>query len=107
MPAYSSVVLLVLDEAAVAIADSETEPEKPYSMATPNRKNAEEYAPSRKYFIAASCDSRRRRRAMPHSRYSGRDSTSSAMNIVSRSLAARSEERRVGKECRSRWSPYH
>ena len=24
-----------------------------------------------------------------------------------RSLADRSEERRVGKECRSRWSPYH
>src|SRR5256885_10693114 len=23
------------------------------------------------------------------------------------SIAARSEERRVGKECRSRWSPYH
>ena len=23
------------------------------------------------------------------------------------SLHARSEERRVGKECRSRWSPYH
>ena len=22
-------------------------------------------------------------------------------------IAARSEERRVGKECRSRWSPYH
>ena len=22
-------------------------------------------------------------------------------------LGARSEERRVGKECRSRWSPYH
>ena len=22
-------------------------------------------------------------------------------------MAARSEERRVGKECRSRWSPYH
>ena len=22
-------------------------------------------------------------------------------------LAVRSEERRVGKECRSRWSPYH
>ena len=22
-------------------------------------------------------------------------------------LAGRSEERRVGKECRSRWSPYH
>ena len=25
----------------------------------------------------------------------------------SRSFALRSEERRVGKECRSRWSPYH
>ena len=25
----------------------------------------------------------------------------------SASLLARSEERRVGKECRSRWSPYH
>ena len=25
----------------------------------------------------------------------------------SRTLAERSEERRVGKECRSRWSPYH
>ena len=24
-----------------------------------------------------------------------------------RSIYARSEERRVGKECRSRWSPYH
>src|SRR2546429_4698839 len=24
-----------------------------------------------------------------------------------RLLGARSEERRVGKECRSRWSPYH
>src|SRR2546430_13985289 len=24
-----------------------------------------------------------------------------------RAQAARSEERRVGKECRSRWSPYH
>ena len=22
-------------------------------------------------------------------------------------IGARSEERRVGKECRSRWSPYH
>src|SRR6267378_2989345 len=26
---------------------------------------------------------------------------------VSRMSASRSEERRVGKECRSRWSPYH
>ena len=27
--------------------------------------------------------------------------------IVRRGIARRSEERRVGKECRSRWSPYH
>src|SRR5256885_16368834 len=26
---------------------------------------------------------------------------------ASRTAKARSEERRVGKECRSRWSPYH
>ena len=25
----------------------------------------------------------------------------------SKSMVSRSEERRVGKECRSRWSPYH
>src|SRR3712207_9114921 len=29
------------------------------------------------------------------------------MSIVSNSNSKRSEERRVGKECRSRWSPYH
>src|SRR5687768_18262201 len=27
--------------------------------------------------------------------------------LVPEKAAARSEERRVGKECRSRWSPYH
>ena len=27
--------------------------------------------------------------------------------IIGTILAWRSEERRVGKECRSRWSPYH
>src|SRR2546422_9559215 len=30
-----------------------------------------------------------------------------AATLVVRSHANRSEERRVGKECRSRWSPYH
>src|SRR5260370_12175635 len=28
-------------------------------------------------------------------------------HIVSKIFGQRSEERRVGKECRSRWSPYH
>ena len=27
--------------------------------------------------------------------------------IAQKDMKARSEERRVGKECRSRWSPYH
>src|SRR5260370_6345042 len=27
--------------------------------------------------------------------------------LMSRAIVLRSEERRVGKECRSRWSPYH
>src|ERR1044071_3234136 len=27
--------------------------------------------------------------------------------VLYQSLRGRSEERRVGKECRSRWSPYH
>ena len=27
--------------------------------------------------------------------------------LINLLLAERSEERRVGKECRSRWSPYH
>ncbi len=88
MPAYSRVEPLVLEEAAAAIAPRFTEPENPYSMATPNRKKADEKEPSRKYLTAASWESRRRRRARPHSRYSGSDRTSSATNIVSRSFAA-------------------
>src|SRR3712207_7888130 len=32
---------------------------------------------------------------------------SSQLKVVVTSREARSEERRVGKECRSRWSPYH
>src|SRR2546425_10765635 len=54
-----------------------------------------------------------------HSRWAaacGLDEIASAARVLSqvrcwaaaaRELAARSEERRVGKECRSRWSPYH
>ena len=29
------------------------------------------------------------------------------LRVVTLDIPARSEERRVGKECRSRWSPYH
>ena len=30
-----------------------------------------------------------------------------ATDVVAIGVGCRSEERRVGKECRSRWSPYH
>ena len=33
--------------------------------------------------------------------------TAARVPLSSRALVDRSEERRVGKECRSRWSPYH
>ena len=35
------------------------------------------------------------------------DGAYSSKKMVIHSLIRRSEERRVGKECRSRWSPYH
>src|SRR2546426_5767329 len=39
--------------------------------------------------------------------YTGAIDLKHALEVVGSSAASRSEERRVGKECRSRWSPYH
>ena len=36
-----------------------------------------------------------------------RDITDDEVKKISEAIEKRSEERRVGKECRSRWSPYH
>src|SRR5258707_15276324 len=33
--------------------------------------------------------------------------TGTGKEVIARAIHERSEERRVGKECRSRWSPYH
>src|SRR2546422_284226 len=47
---------------------------------------------------------------MPHSNPSRTSRTSSLKRLSEArvpSYTSRSEERRVGKECRSRWSPYH
>ena len=38
---------------------------------------------------------------------SGTTGRSKGVMLSQKNLFARSEERRVGKECRSRWSPYH
>ena len=35
------------------------------------------------------------------------ESLTERLQNVFKNLVLRSEERRVGKECRSRWSPYH
>ena len=35
------------------------------------------------------------------------DTSADAFDITLKDEVLRSEERRVGKECRSRWSPYH
>src|SRR3712207_9430172 len=42
-----------------------------------------------------------------HSRIFVFDDWFSRQNFWKQFLSGRSEERRVGKECRSRWSPYH
>ena len=35
------------------------------------------------------------------------DTTKQNVSLHIKNIRSRSEERRVGKECRSRWSPYH
>ena len=37
----------------------------------------------------------------------GKDFEDDAQHAWHMAIMTRSEERRVGKECRSRWSPYH
>src|SRR5216684_6142713 len=55
-------------------------------------------------------EARRRRRqanvSMPHLTWLQADASKLPFKTASLD-ACRSEERRVGKECRSRWSPYH
>src|SRR5260370_22251374 len=46
------------------------------------------------------------RRSLFYCRRPRRLATRARTSLCSR-LTSRSEERRVGKECRSRWSPYH
>ena len=45
--------------------------------------------------------------AMKHCGNSGRGMSDASLDASRKIYEARSEERRVGKECRSRWSPYH
>src|SRR3989441_3853756 len=56
-----------------------------------------------------SSTSRREIRASPANFFGSYRQNSASQSLYARKIAAwkRSEERRVGKECRSRWSPYH
>ena len=67
--------------------------------------HGQEMRPCRKRrFISSACSSR----VMGESLSSSSSSKPSAMSSrISCVITVRSEERRVGKECRSRWSPYH
>ena len=47
------------------------------------------------------------RRLGPHARSTFRPEVLTDIGSFASMVAIRSEERRVGKECRSRWSPYH
>ena len=39
--------------------------------------------------------------------YGTKEALNATVNFADSILTTRSEEHRVGKECRSRWSPYH
>ena len=42
-----------------------------------------------------------------NAQFLSRELASLGITVQRQSTVGRSEERRVGKECRSRWSPYH
>ena len=72
---------------------------------THNRRRSERVGRVSRRTGRQSCGSERRRRQQRRAGLmtSGRFCRTDARNL----LTNRSEERRVGKECRSRWSPYH
>src|SRR5690348_17548455 len=56
---------------------------------------------------ATSVGSSGRRVILGRSRCEGPQPADPGLSLGPTQLCARSEERRVGKECRSRWAPYH
>ena len=59
-----------------------------------------------KYYPVVDCDSEGKEKAALFPAYN-RDTVSRNHSLWLEEMIPRSEERRVGKECRSRWSPYH
>ena len=49
----------------------------------------------------------KKRKKMWQADFTGKLSAAKVVSIVVLQVFSRSEERRVGKECRSRWSPEH
>src|SRR6266480_3222587 len=57
--------------------------------------------------LAAACPARAGERVVDLGAGVGAAGLALAHRVEGTEVAHRSEERRVGKECRSRWSPYH
>src|SRR3712207_9455249 len=71
--------------------------EPPTSSSRTRRATRLRYVPTERNIIAVSY-----RVSVP-----GRPGSATGLRGIVRDGCARSEERRVGKECRSRWSPHH
>ena len=70
--------------------------------------NWDEYQPTKADVEERRARDRERKRNQPRDsggKFAGR--TVNAVDSARNDTESRSEERRVGKECRSRWSPYH
>ena len=74
-----------------------------YALARADRTEAEELWP----FVEWCLEYCRRNRTADGVVASDSDEMEGRFPVGRTNLATRSEERRVGKECRSRWSPYH
>src|SRR5262245_28386428 len=83
IPVTASAIEPVRPASAFDMSARPVEPDAPYAIAIPNRKKAEENAPSRKYFIAPSIEPRRFEK--PVSTYRDSERISSARNAVTRS----------------------
>src|SRR2546429_1455220 len=69
-------------------------------LRVPGRRGVEFYANGKGYSLETTARA-------PAKHRGGRKSGGNRGREITTSFEIRSEERRVGKECRSRWSPYH
>ena len=94
--------LALISAAVIGLAACSQEPAKPAENAAPA---ASEAAPAE---TAAPADAAPASEAAPADSAAAPAAGNCATTVKANdAMQLRSEERRVGKECRSRWSPYH